>query len=412
MDSKCNKEIHYRIIKKYFEGTASDEESKLVQSWFNNPESSIKFESCLRLLWKEMDQDARNPAIELNELLHKIHHTINLAGKKENIRSSLQRSKPVISFNTVLRNIARIAAVFLLPLLGYIGWEIHSQKMWMTNQTEIVYNEIICPLGVRSQFELPDGTRGSLNNGSRLKYPVKFYGDTRNVELVGEAFFDVSHDKNRPFVINTDGLDIKVLGTRLNVYSYPGEGYQEFTLESGTIELIKKENNRRISIGKMKPGQHVVYRFEEGKVNLDSEKPDKESISINKVTRKEELEELLIEMKPGQSAVYNMKEGELDIKLDDADHYSAWKDGKLVLRNDPMPNVLKRIERWYNVQFNIMDESINEYTYWATFEEETLDQVLKLLTLSGPFKFEKRPKKKMADGTYKTQEIDIMIKKQ
>ena len=134
---------------------------------------------------------------------------------------------------------------------------------------------------------MPDGTRGSLNNGSRLKYPVKFYGDTRKVELVGEAFFDVYHDKNRPFIINTDGLDIKVLRTRLNVYSYPEEGYQEFTLESGTIELIKKENNQRISLGKMKPGQHVVYRFEESKVDFDLEKPDKESIPIDKINSKE-----------------------------------------------------------------------------------------------------------------------------
>ncbi|MCK5137986.1 MAG: DUF4974 domain-containing protein [Bacteroidales bacterium] len=411
MSSNHNKEINYCIIKKYFEDTASDEEKNLVNSWLQNPESALKFESRLRLLWKEMDPDASNPAIDLNELLHKIHHTINLTGKKEKIRSSPQRSKPVVSFNIVLRNIARVAAILLLPLLGYIGWEIYSQKMWVENQTEIVYNEIICPLGVRSQFELPDGTKGSLNNGSRLKFPVKFYGDTRNVELVGEAFFDVYHDKNRPFIISTDGLDIKVLGTRLNVYSYPGEGYQEFTLESGSIELIKKENNQRISIGKMKPGQHVVYRFEESKVNFDLENPDKESIPIDKADNKKKLEDILIEMKPGQSVVYELKDGELDIKLDNVDYYTAWKDGKLVLRNDPMPNVLKRIERWYNVKFNILDESICEYTYWATFEEETLDQVLKLLTLSGPFKFEKLPKEKMAGGAYKAQEIDVMMKK-
>lgn len=410
MSTEFNKEIHYPIIKKYFEETASDEEKNLVISWLHNPESSVKFESRLRLLWNEMNPVVGDPEIDLNEILHKVHHTINLKGEKEKVRSRSQKSKPVVSFNRVLRNFARVAAVLLLPLLGYISWEIYSQKMWMQNQSEIVYNEIICPLGVRSQFELPDGTRGSLNNGSRLKYPVKFYGDTREVTLVGEAFFDVSHNKNKPFIINTEGLDVRVLGTRLNVYSYPEESYQAFTLESGTIELIKDENNQRVTIGRMKPGQHVVYRFEESNMDNVAENSEEESLENNIVISEEELEEVLTEIEPGQEAVYEMKEGELDIKIDDSDHYTAWKDGKLVLRNDPMPNVLKRIERWYNIQFNIMDESICEYTYWATFEEESLDQVLKLLTLSGPFKFKKRPKEQRDNGTYKAQEIDIMIK--
>ena len=411
MSSKCDKEIQYSILLKYFEDKASVEEINLVKSWLNNQERNIRFESCLGLLWKEMDPDANDPALDLNALLHEVHHTINLAEKKEKIRSISQRSKPLFSFNLVLRNMARIAAVLLLPLIAYLGWEVYSQKMWIRNQSEIVYNEIICPLGTRSQFELPDGTRGSLNNGSSLKYPVKFYGDTRDVKLVGEAFFDVYHDKNKPFVINTDGLDVKVLGTRLNVYSYPEEGYQEFTLVSGSIELIKEEDNQKISLGRLKPGQHVVYRFEESNEDIDLEKLAKEYESVDKIYSKEELEEFLLNMNPGQYAVYESKDGDLNIKFDEPDYYTSWKDGKLVLRNDPMPNVLKRIERWYNVKFNIQDERINEYTYWATFEEENLDRVLKLLSLSGPFKFEKRPIVRIEDGTYKAQEIDVMLKK-
>lgn len=410
MNSTNSKEIQYRILKKYFEDTASTEEKILVQGWLSDPESSMKCESCLRLLWDEMDQHEGKPVIEQKGLLDKIHHTINLGRKKEKIRSSSQKSKSTRSINLVLRNIASVAAILLLPLLGYISWEIFTQKMWLKGQAEITYNEFICPLGVRSEFELPDGTRGSLNNGSRLKYPVKFSGDFREVELVGEAYFDVAHIKNKPFIINTAGLDIKVLGTRLNVYSYPGEGYQEFTLESGSIELIKEENNQRISIGKMKPGQHLVYRYNEKNRDVETKESMQESKPLKKVDSNKGPTTILKEMKSRESAVFSIKEGELDIKLDDAEKYTSWKDGKLVLRNDPMPNQLKRIERWYNVKFNILDESINEETYWATFKEESLDQVLKLLTISGPLKFEKHPKEKSTDGNYKPQEIDIMIK--
>jgi len=410
MNSKYNKEIQYSIIKKYFEDTASGEEKDLVYKWLNNPENIIRFESCLRLLWKEMDPDVNEPSIDLNALLDKVHHTINLTGKKEKIKSLQERTKPVISFNLVFRNLARIAAIMLLPLMAYLGWEVYNQKLWKKNQAEIVFNEIICPLGARSQFELPDGTRGSLNNGSSLKYPVKFFGSAREVELVGEAFLDVYHNKNKPFIIKTTGLDVKVLGTRLNVYSYADENYQEITLESGEIELIKREGDREISITSMKPGQHVIYRYEEDKVNVEMDKLVKESKTIDMVKSKEDLEEYSLKMKPGQNAIYEIQGGNIEIKFDETDHYTSWKDGKLILRNDPMIILLKRIERWYNVKFNILDESINEYTYWATFEEENLDQVLKLLSLTGPIKFEKHPREQLVDGTFSIQEIDVMLK--
>ena len=407
MSSGYNKEIQYGILKKYFKDRATEEEKKLVNQWLNNAES-IKVESYLRLLWKETEPDPGETALDLNLLLDKIHHSINLIGIKEDLRTLPVRSSSDISFRSVFRNIARIAAILLLPILGYLSWEIYNQKMWVKNQAEVVYNEIICPLGARSQFQLPDGTKGSLNNGSRLKYPIKFTGKSREVELVGEAFFNVYHDKNRPFIINTAGLDVKVLGTRLNVYSYPEEGYQEFTLESGTVELIKRENNQEIPVARLKSGQHLIYSFDEEVIDVEQLQPDKKPVIIDD---REKLDKFLNKMKQGQRAVYKLKDGDINIIIDETEQYTSWKDGKLVLRNDPMPRLLKRIERWYNVKFNIIDESIKEYTYWATFEEENLEQVFKLLSLTGPIKFEKRPRGKMADGTYNVQEIDVLLKK-
>ena len=100
----------------------------------------------------------------------------------------------------------------------------------------------------------------------------------------------------------------------------------------------------------------------------------------------------------------------IDIGFEETSQYTEWKNGKLVLRNDPMPVMLKRIERWYNVKFNITDERINQYRYWATFEEENLDQVLKMLSLTGPVTFEKQKREQLEDGTFKTQVIDIIMK--
>ena len=405
MSSDSN-EIRYSVLKKYFEGKASEEEKESVTRWLTTPERNFKFEECVRRLWEETDLEAREPETDLNMILDKIHHDIHLKGGTAKTSPLSLRSRSHVAFTHVLKNLARVAAILLVPLIGYFTWELHSQKMWMKNQIDVVYQEIMCPLGVRSRFQLPDGTTVSLNSGSRLKYPVRFSNDSREVELIGEAYFDVSGDKKRPFLIKTAGLDIKVLGTRLNVYSYPEEGYQEFTLESGTIELIKRSENQDITVARMKPGQHLIYSFKDDGTEEKVHRINEPEILNNQ----EELHEFLKRTDPGHHAKFRMKEGNIDIIIDQTEKYTAWKDNKLVLRNDPMHRLLRRTERWYNVKFNILDESINEYTYWATFEEENLEQVLELLELTSPIKFVKRPREKMEDGTYKIQEIDVLLK--
>lgn len=404
-----NSKVSYSSLKNYFENKASQEEAALVGKWLENPENTFKYEKKLHNLWDEMELSSQDSEVDFEALLHKVHHSINSkSGKMTKVRTLPQSEKSNVSLQSVIRNLGRIAAVFLVPLLAYVAWEITSQSLWEKNQTAIVYNEIKCPLGAKSQFVLPDGTTGSLNNGSSLKYPVKFTGDTREVELKGEAFFDVEHIRQRPFIISTAGLDVKVLGTRLNVYSYPNEDYQEVTLESGEIELIQRRDGQETSIAKMKPGQHVVYRFEDSESGRKDILSDKDLVVIE---NKEEIESAVSGLRPGKQALFQMEEGNLFLEKDEPERYTGWTDGKLILRNDPMPVLLKRMERWYSVKFNIEDERINEYTYWATFEEENIDQVLNLLSLTGPVKFTKLPRDKNPDGTFKIQEIKVSIRK-
>ncbi len=407
MNSEKNK-VDYTTLLGYFEDRASDEEVYGVQQWLQDPESSFKTENLLHHIWNGLDPETKETAINLDPLLDKIHHSINLKVKNNaKTRRLVSSPKQGRSVKMILRNMGRVAAFFLVLVMCFIAWDIYSQKIWVNSQSEIVYNEIKCPMGAQSAFELPDGTKGNLNNGSLLKYPTKFTGKTREVELYGEAYFEVTENKQIPFVIGTVGLDIKVLGTKLNVYSYPGENYQEITLESGSIELIKRQDNEEITIGKMKPGQHATYRFGADETDVPSLEEGKELIIVD---RKEQQGEMIPVIKPGQEALYRMGGGDLYMKYDKTDIYTGWTDGKLILRKDPMPVLLKRMERWYSVKFNIMDKRINDYTYWATFEEENLDQVLRLLTFTGPVIFNKRPREKKADGTFSVQEIDVTIK--
>lgn len=401
------KDIEYSNLKKYFDGKYTKEEAAEINKWLTNPEYEYRHEKYLHLLWNEFDTSEVKEISDLDSLLDKIHHSIHLrAGKITKTKELITSKKQMNSFTKFLFNIGRIAAIFLLPFLIYVSWGICSQKLWVRNQADIVYYEIKSLRGAQIQFELPDGTKGNLNNDSRLRYPVKFTGKTREIELYGEAYLDVKHDIGHPFIIHTSGLDVKVLGTSLNVYSYPDEKYQEVTLESGSIELIKKEEKKEVTIAKLKPGQHAIYNFGDGSLSSKQRK-DKVLFVLDD---KKQLEKIAPKLKPGQQAMLSTKEGDLYIEFTDVDRYIGWTDGKLILRNDPMNIMLKRIGRWYGVKFNIKDEQINKYTYWATFEEENLEQLLRLLSLTGPLEFKMLPRAKMEDGTYKIQEIDVSIK--
>jgi transmembrane sensor len=397
-DSNFN-EIKYSYLKDYIEGEPSKEKKKQVISWFENLDQQFKLEQCLKEFWKETDPEKVSPLTSHDVILDRIHHKINLLHSRKDTFKSPGQTIPVLRLNTLLKNLYRVAAILLLPIIAYLGWEIVDQKMWKNSQAEVVYNEFFCPMGARSRFELPDGTSGWLNNGSRLKYPVKFPNDSREVELIGEAYFNVSHQKNRPFIINTDGLDVKVLGTKLNVQVYPDDQTQAFTLEEGSIELINRNGGEEITVLKMIPGQHAVYIPTVDQLDMTHEDqaidPQDTIVVSDSAAAPERIDAL---------------GGKINIGFEETSQYTEWKNGKLVLRNDPMPVMLKRIERWYNVKFNITDDRINQYRYWATFEEENLDQVLKMLSLTGPVTFKKKSREQLDDGTFKTQEIDIILK--
>jgi len=412
MNKDYNSKIHYSTLKRYFYGKASEEENNKVQAWLNEPSNKFRVDEFLKMLWNEIEAQPDDPSFDQEAVLEKIRETIKLQREKPNYQLRYS-NKTSISTGTVFKQMARVAAILLLPVMIYLAWEVLSQRIWLESQKEVVYNEIVCPLGARSHFELPDGTTGSLNNGSRLKYPVKFHGDLREVELVGEAYFNVKKNRQRPFIINTHGLDVKVTGTRLNVYSYPEDQYQEFTLESGSMELLKKEDNRQVTFARMKPGQHAVYQLKEARVDIEkTNKPAKSTKEVKEVEgNMEKLETMVSKMKPDEEVVYETDDGKVEFEYkQDLRKYTSWKDGMLVLRNDPMPLLLKRIERWYHVEFNVLDEEINDYTYWATFKEENLNQVLELLALSGPIRFKKHQRDKNDDGVYEPQVIDVMLK--
>jgi len=261
--------------------------------------------------------------INIDNVLHKIHHQIHVEDRQT-------KSKRFIAF------FQRAAAILIVPLVLSFLAIYYFQPTPGTPEMAIA--EIQCPMGVCTKFVLPDGTTGFLNSGSTLEYPVIFTNH-RYVKLQGEAFFDVAHSNKKPFTVKTAHTGIKVLGTRFNVMAYKNDNNEEVTLEQGKVEVSS-------------PG---------GK--------------------------LLDILQPGQKLVLNTTARTYQTKNVEALQYSAWTEGKLVFRNENMQEVAKRLGRWYNADIEIADKELMRYAFRATFTDEPLNEVLKLLALTAPLKY-------------------------
>jgi ferric-dicitrate binding protein FerR (iron transport regulator) len=228
------------------------------------------------------------------------------------------------------------------------------------------YSEIHSPYGTRTTFYLSDGSTGWLNGGSSLKFPTQFGGKVRDVKLTGEAYFNVIPNHKKPFVVSTDNIDVKVFGTSFNVMAYADEQITEVTLESGQVEVFKKTNNIIKSIGILKPNESCIYNF-----RSDSSK----ILSINSTEK------------------------------------LSWLDGKLTFKYEPFEEVVRKINRWYNVNIVIKDELLNSYIYYGTFKDETLEEVLRLLQFTAPIRYKDIERERKQDGTFEKRKIEIYYKK-
>jgi ferric-dicitrate binding protein FerR (iron transport regulator) len=192
--------------------------------------------------------------------------------------------------------------------------------------------------GMRTHFDLPDGTLVHLNAGSRLTYPIPYSKTERRVSLSGEAFFEVTEDKHHPFIVsvNQDELQIKVLGTSFNV-----EAYEEDHIVNAT--LVK------------------------GKINI---------LLNNQGVRREYT------LLPSQKVTYDVREKTMQIKMSNNLRETAWMKGILSFKETPLPEVLRKLSHYYDVNFEVKDPIIDTYLFTGTFDNSQLQHVLHYLEIS------------------------------
>lgn len=204
---------------------------------------------------------------------------------------------------------------------------------------EELYNTLKVPQGGEYKITLSDGTHVWLNAESQLKFPIVFIGETREVELVGEAFFEVAHNASQPFIVKSNKQDIKVLGTAFNVSAYPDEEHTVTTLVSGSIKALFSNEQNQMMHKTLTPEQQLV---------------------INNQNRTMQLREV------------------------DTYLYSSWKDGRFVFRDEELGDILQEMERWYGFDVVYGSEFIKHHHFSIDIKKyASFEKVVEILELTG-----------------------------
>ncbi|MDP2115584.1 MAG: FecR domain-containing protein, partial [Bacteroidota bacterium] len=237
----------------------------------------------------------------------------------------------------------KIAAFLLIPIigLGILYWVNQS------NQQSDQYTETIAPRGQKSQIVLADGTKVWLNSDTKIRYPGNFSKNQRDVYLDGEAFFEVSKNERQPFVVHTSGVNVKVLGTKFNVKAYSDENQIETSLFEGKVNLLMTNSS-------------------DGTIEK--------------------------EVKPGQSFVYSKTDRQLVINRFPQDEINGWKKNQLLFKDDTFGKLVRKIERWYNVELVYDEKLFNDRRLTVElFEGERLERLMDILSLAllVDYKYEK-----------------------
>ncbi len=262
-------------------------------------------------------------------------------------------------------HLMRIVAVLLFGFLCgglLVYFFIHPSDIH-----SVSYCEVSVPLGAKSDVVLPDGSRIWLNAGSKIRYASDFNQNSRNISLQGEAYFKVAKNKQLPFIVQVNGLHIRAVGTEFNVKAYDNDGIVETTLIEGKITL-KNTSETHASSNEVAliPNQKAVFVKDKGSLLV------KDLSEELKETKKRPVKD---------DKIYILE------KIDPLPVIS-WKDSRLVIRSETLENLAVKLGRKYNVHFVFSTDEVKQFKFTGTLEDETLQQVLDVIKLSAPIRYQ------------------------
>ena len=314
---KLDKNKIDELLPRYCEGQVTEEERLLVETWMNESEENRRVVKQIHSLYLATDTIHVMKKVDTEKALSRVKGRIT--GRKKTMWWEWAQ---------------RAAAVLFIPLLV-----VQLVHYWGGDEQELAQMlEVKTNPGMTTSLTLSDGTVVFLNSESRLTYPSHFNGDTRNVTLQGEAYFEVAKNPEKRFIVSTSHQSqIEVLGTHFNVEAYEDEPDVSTTLVEG----------------------QVCFHFS-----------DKDYLAKKVV------------MKPGQRLVYSSTNGDVQLYATSCLSETAWKDGKIIFNNTPLDVALRMLEKRFNVTFKLKNARLKTNAFTGTFTEQRLERILEYFKIS------------------------------
>lgn len=308
-------------LRRYLDDLYTKEEASLLLQSMKDAGNKDMMDELAAEVWEE--SGSKQPATDLEREKYKKEARLLLKRLEHKKRTWFRR----------VALVAASAAAVVAIVVGSIGY------FRYINEEQVTYAEVVTSFGEKKQVTLPDGTLLILNSCSQVRYPNQFRGDIRKVELEGEGYFRVASNEEMPFIVKTGRFDVRVLGTRFDVKSYPTDEIVSVSVESGKVQVDLPEAMMRLTA--------------------------KEQVLINTT-----------------SGEYNKKREEREV--------AAWIKGNLRFNSTPIRDVAKELERVYNCRITFAPDQKFDNSITGEHDNKSLEAVLQSIQfISGDIKYKK-----------------------
>jgi len=313
------------LLEKFFSGKATRQEREEVLAFFKKEQLDYTSEKALQAWWQQYLIDHQDENVE-SRVLTNIHQRI------DRLDSGKKRLNPFF----------KIAAVIVLVFsISFVVYEYANNTVETPQIASLEMISKETPPGAKRQFMLPDGSLVFLNAGSRITYPPMFSADIRSVSLIGEAYFEVVRDTLKPFIVNCQQVETRVLGTSFNLSGYDNQQVQ-VALTSGKVQVEVDQNKSLI-------------------------------------------------LQPGEQLVYDQNQQTVQVEAFDTFLVTGWKDGVLIFDESSLSEIIDRLKLWYGVDIQlqgISNPANYQWDYSGQFHDESLENVLRGISYIKNFEFE------------------------
>lgn len=324
------------LIRKYLNHNCTPEEMKEVKRLMLVPGTQQIFDELLSENWTGLEAEENTDQPHLQEKLQQFYKKLE---GEEMQRLEEQEEDEVIVRSVKQRNYLRYAAVLAVIFLGLGTYGILQFKKTPVAE-QVAMREIQNPCGQRSRILLPDSSAVYLGAGSRINFPEQFGASSRQVELEGEAFFEITKDSRKPFIVHTGNVQTRVLGTSFKIDAF---------------------KNRPLTVA-----------VATGKVRVDE--------YINETGKS------LAILTPGQKVTYD--QGMIKTATTEVDEISGWKAARLVFHNQSLKEITTELERWYNVEISFDNKGKAKEKISVVLQADVpLNKIMKILAATGHFKY-------------------------